>query len=454
MKKIFKIYLPALVIGLLFIGFIATTATSAPKEPGISLIRDEETEKFLKEITSPIFRSIGLDEDSVEIIIINDPAINAFVAGGQKVFINTGLIMESDEASSLVGVIAHEAGHIKGAHLVQKSASFENANIGMLAGYVLGLGSVIAGAPAEAGLAISAASQNIATRNALSYSRDYENAADAVALDVLKEIGVTPRGLIRILRKLVMKQKISGDIVDKYLLTHPVSEDRINFLENAIKSDPGIDKKTPQSTEDRFKKVKAKFYGYLADPRKTRSIYSGKSSDDALYALSIAYNKEARFSEADQLLKELMNRNPGDPYLYELAAQYQFERGHIAEAVLQYEKVSGMLPNSNLVKLNLANAMLAMEDANYYKKAIGVLKNIILREPRNIAAINRLGLAYGKLGQLGKSYLYLAEASIIAKDKENSKFYLAKAEQNVDKSSQDYLKFNELKKELGRLLED
>jgi predicted Zn-dependent protease len=166
-------------------------------------------------------------------------------------------------------------------------------------------------------LAISSVGQNIATRNVLSYSRDFENAADTGAIDVLKDIDISPRGLIKILRKLVMKQKISGDIVDKYLLTHPVSEDRINYLENAIKQHPEIDKKTPQAMEDEFKMVRAKFYGYLAEPRKTRSMYAGKTSDDAIYALSIAYNKEARFEEADKLLNQLISKDPTNPYLQE-----------------------------------------------------------------------------------------------------------------------------------------
>ncbi len=452
MIKTLKIrYVAAIFIALVYITMpFATYSQDRP----VSLIRDEETEKFIKEITTPIFRSIGLDENTIEIIIVNDSSINAYVAGGQKVFVHTGLIMEAEDASSLIGVLAHEAGHIKGAHLIQKDQTFENANIGMLAGYVLGLGSVIAGAPAEAGLAISSASQNIATRNVLSYSRDFENAADTVALDVLREIRISPKGLIKILQKLVMKQKILADVVDKYLLTHPVSEDRINYLQNALRQHPEIDKKTPEETERRFRKIRAKFYGFLATQKKTRSIYAGKNTEDALYALSIAYNKEARFEESDKLLGQLVSVNPNDPYLQELKAQYLFERGHIRKSVEQYKKVSTMIPGSNLIRLNLANAMIATEEKSYYKQAIDVLKAIIARESRNVGAVNRLGIAYGKLGQLETSYLYLAEAAIIAKDKENAKFLLAKAEKHVDKSSQSYLKFTELKKELGRLLED
>ncbi len=439
-----------IVLMLILLSFNATSST----KNAISLIRDDETESFLREVTTPIFRSIGLDENAVEIIIINDPSINAFVANGQKVFIHTGLIMEADDLPSLLGVLAHEAGHIKGAHLIQKSGNFQDINIGMIAGYVLGLGSVLAGAPAEAGLAISSAGQNIATRRALSYSRDYENAADAVALDVLREINITPLGLVKILRKLTAKQRIAGDIVDQYMLTHPVSEDRINYILNYVKNNPDVDKRASISAEEKFKRIRGKFYGFLANPKRTRGMFKRKNNAEAYYALAVAYHKEARFDESQAYLDKLINSNPNDPYYQELKGQFLFERGKIAEATNQYKKVIEMLPNSNLIKLKFANSLMAQGGKANLTEATTTLKTIIAREPKNIGAINRLGIAYGKLGQLDKSYLYLAESAIIAKDKNNSKFYLSKAEELVDNSSQDYLKFNELKKELGRLLEN
>ncbi|MDX1950074.1 MAG: M48 family metalloprotease [Rickettsiales bacterium] len=447
-KKIISKFLTCLIIILL--SFNASSST----QNAISLIRDDETETFLREVTTPIFRSIGLDENSVEIVIINDPSINAFVAGGQKVFIHTGLIMESDDLASLLGVLAHEAGHIKGAHLIQKSRNFEDINLGMIAGYVLGLGSVIAGAPAEAGLAISSAGQNIATRRALSYSRDYENAADAVALDVMREINITPLGLVKILRKLTAKQRIAGDIVDQYMLTHPVSEDRVNYILNYVKANPEVDKKTPDAQEAKFKRIRGKFYGFLANPKRTRGLYSRKATSDGYYALAVAYHKEARFDESQAYLNKLISQNPSDPYYQELKGQFLFEMGKIKEASKQYQKVTEMLPNSNLIKLKYANSLMAEGGKPSLLEAITILKTITARETKNIGAINRLGIAYGKLGMLDNSYLYLAESAILAKDKNNSKFYLSKAEQLVDKSSQNYLKFNELKKELGRLLEN
>lgn len=429
------------------------TQAQPPNEKPITLIRDDETEKFLKEISKKIFTAAGLDADSIEIIIVNDNSINAYVAGGQKLFVHTGLITRSQDAAGLIGVIAHETGHIKGAHIIQKGNNIKDASIGSIAGYVLGLGTVLAGAPPEAGMAIGTAGQNIATRNFLAYSRDYENAADTVALNVLKKIGISPRGLSGILRQLLQKQKISGDIADPYLLTHPVSEERINYVENFIKQNPGVDKPTPPALEEQFKRVKAKVMGFLEDPKVTRNYYQGQTGIDAIYARSIAFHKEAKFEDSRALVDSLIAARPQDPYFTELKAQFLFERGDINGSIDQYRKALNMLGNSPLVRLKLSESLLASKEQRNWQEATGQLKAILAQEPKNITALEKLGFAYGKLGKLGTSFLYLSESALIAENKTNSKKYLILAEQNIVKGSQDEVKLKELKKELDRLLD-
>lgn len=440
---------------LLILSFFCLVFASniACAEQAISTIRDDETEKLLKEIIDPIMRAIGLDPESIEIVIVNDPSINAFVSGGQRIFINTGLIAESDDVSTLIGVLAHESGHIKGAHIIQKGNDYEKANYGAIAGYVLGLGSVLAGAPPEAGLAISSAGQNIAMRNLLSYSRDYENAADTVALEVCKKIGVTPRGLVNLLRKLLSEQKISGDIVDKYMLTHPVSQERIKYIESYLDKNPGMDKPASADLQRRFLMVKAKIYGFLYDFKKTQQIYGGKDADEAYYALSILKHRKAKFAESDTYLNKLMAKYPDNYYLKELRAQFLFERGNVDGSISEYRKVLTKLDKSALIRLKLANALLNKKDSASYEEAASQLKAALLTEPRNISLVNQLGLAYGKLGKLGTSYLYFAESAIIANNLNNAKFYLRKAEANVEKGSVDFVKLTELKNELDRLLD-
>ncbi len=447
MKNKLKFLFIIIPICTLWFSFKAFSADS------ISLIRDDETEKLLKEVTEPIMRSIGLDPESIDITIVNDTSINAFVAGGQRVFIHTGLIAESDDISTVIGVIAHESGHIKGAHIIQKSNDYEVANIGAIAGYVLGLGSVLAGAPPEAGIALSSASQNIAMRNLLTYSREYESAADTVAMQVLKKMGVTPMGLVNLLRKLQSEQKIAGDIQDKYLLTHPVSEERINYLLEYIKKNPSIDKKPSADLEKRFKKVKAKVYGFLYPINKVIQLYGNKNTEEAYYAMAVVMHREAKFAESSKYLNKLLAIEPENPYYLELKAQFMFEKGDVLGSIDEYRKLVPKMSSSALIRLKLANALLNQKNPEAYEEAIENLKAGLVYEPRNISLTNQLGLAYGKLGKLGSSYLYFAESAIIAKNFNNTKFYLKKAEGYVDKSSQDFIKLTELKNELDRLLD-
>jgi predicted Zn-dependent protease len=430
---------------------ILTTSANASTQKSISLIRDDETENFLRDTSESVFSAAGLDPDSIKIIVVNDPSINAFVTAGQKLFIHTGLIMESEKAAGLIGVIAHEAGHIKGAHTIQKGENIKDAGIGSIAGYVLGLGTVLAGAPPEAGFAIGSAGQNIATRNFLAYSRDYENAADTVAVNILSKVGISPIGLVDILRELMRKQKISGDIVDQYMLTHPVSEERINFIMNYVKQNPESDRKTLEDLERRYERVRAKLIGFLETPQKTNLIYQGKNSDDAIYAKSIAFHKQGKFEESMTLLNSLISKNPEDRYYNELKAQFLFERGDIQASVNQYRKVLNIAPNSALVRLKLAEAMIATNNKSNIESAIGQLKAALTSEPKNYAIINKIGIAYGKLGDLGKSYLYLAESSIVIKNILNGRKYLALAEQTMQKNPENIIKLQELKKELDRL---
>jgi predicted Zn-dependent protease len=157
----------------------------------MSFIRDEETEKFLKDISQKVFKAAGLDPDSIKIIIVNENSINAFVAGGQKLFIHTGLITQSENVAGLIGVIAHETGHIKGAHIIQKDDKIKNASIGSIAGYVLGLEAFLPERRRKPAWR-SVRRDRTLREKLLSYSRDYENAADTVALSILKKINISP----------------------------------------------------------------------------------------------------------------------------------------------------------------------------------------------------------------------------------------------------------------------
>ncbi len=82
-------------------------------------IRDAEIEEFLRDVTIPIAKAADLNYNNIKIFIIKDSNINAFVSGGQNIFINTGLITKFKKPGAIIGVIAHEIGHIKAGHLAR-----------------------------------------------------------------------------------------------------------------------------------------------------------------------------------------------------------------------------------------------------------------------------------------------------------------------------------------------
>ena len=110
-----------------------------------SLLRDTEIEETLNDFTDPILRAGGLYPASVDIYLVNDPSLNAFVTRGQNIFLHSGLILEAENPNQLKGVIAHETGHIVGGHIVRSDYGNRSAYGSMLVAAGLGLAAILAG---------------------------------------------------------------------------------------------------------------------------------------------------------------------------------------------------------------------------------------------------------------------------------------------------------------------
>ena len=181
-----------------FLTLIFALFFAISSQASTSLIRDAETEKFLHEIADPIFAAANLEAKNINIYIVNDEEINAFVSGGQNVFINTGLIRKYKTPDALIGVIAHETGHIAAGHIARSSEEMKDANNTMLLSYLLGIGALIGGAP-DAGQAILLGGSQAAERLFLKYTRGQEEAADRHAAKYLIKLQYPADGLVELL---------------------------------------------------------------------------------------------------------------------------------------------------------------------------------------------------------------------------------------------------------------
>lgn len=395
-----------------------------------STIRDDETEAYLRTLANPVFEAAGLSKDSIQLFIVNDPGINAFVTGGQNMFLNTGLITRYEDPLVLTGVIAHEAGHIAGGHLIGKKAEAKQSAIQALGGTLLGIASVLAGADGSVGVAVSAASQNAALRNFLSYSRAHEQAADQAALNYLDQLALSPTGLAKLLDDLDKEMRLHGERPDPYLVTHPLSPARVSHIKAHMAQKAEAGGNLPPRVRGWHDRVVAKLKAFLEPPKKTLASYTDDSIPARL-ARAVAYHRkpdlDAALKEIDALISDFAN----DPYLHELRGQILFEHGEVAASVESYTAAHEMLPNAPMILLGLAIAHIAADGEGDLAKASGYLRRALTIEPKNPELWRQLAIAEGRQDRLGASYLAQAEYSLLRGEKDEAKQYLDLAKRHA-----------------------
>lgn len=424
----------ALAIGLVLVGSQASA---------ISLIRDAEIEGILADISEPLFASAGLDPDSVNIFIVNDNSLNAFVAGGQNLFIHTGLLQRAETLDQVSGVIAHEAGHIAGGHLTRLGQASQAAGTEALIGALLGAAAAVAGAP-QLGTAIIAGGATVAERNLLAFSRAQEQSADQAAIGYLYNAGLSPRGLLEFMEILQNQNLRINAEGSEFLRTHPLTRDRILFLEGEYERSPLRNEPTSPESIERHQRMKAKLDGFLGERARTWQEWTGDSMP-ARYARSISDYRSGRIDDALATLASLIEEAPDDPYLQELDGQILFESGRIDEAVEPYRMALAGLPDSALIRLGLARALMERGgDQADLQEAVDLLTRATQIEPFNPSMWRFLGIAHGRLGNQNEADLALAEAAILRGNRDDANLYLRRARQNIQSGDPGWIKLQDL----------
>lgn len=392
---------------------------------GLVLIRDAEIEDTLAAYAAPIFKAAGLPQEAVSIHIVQDPSLNAFVTGGMQLFVHTGLIQYSDDPTVLMGVFAHEIGHITGGHVMRRKEAMEQNTVGAAIGYVLGAASIAAGAP-QAGAAILSGSSHVATRNVLKHSRVHEQSADQAGLNYLQQAGISARGLLALLKTLNQREILYAAEIDPYAITHPLSQERMQHIEQTVATEnlPALS----DTVITRHKMLVAKLDGFLGEPRKTLEKYPAEGEPSGHYARAVAYHRMGNLAEALREIAALEATVSNDAYLHELKGQILFEHGKIQESIAAYESAVALKPDAPLLRLGLAQAQIASDDASLLNQAAQRLEKVVLTDSRNITAWHLLATAYGKSGKLAESYLALAEKSFLIGDLAETQKFIALSE--------------------------
>lgn len=361
-----------------------------PCAHALSIVRDTEVESVLNGYVRKIFSAAGLDPANAEVVLINDNSINAFVAGGQTIFVHTGLITNATNVDDVVFVLSHETGHIIGGHVVRGIEQLKNAQSTALISTVLGGLVAVAGGRPDAGMAVMMGGQGSALGLYLSYRQVEESSADRTAVDIMNKTGYSLIGFKNTMRQIEQTERLNASReAGTYLNTHPVTKDRIRDMERFTAN------AKPARQDAAFEMIKAKLIGFLYTPKKTREIYKGDALPDK-YALAIALYRDKKIPQSLQKIDELITLNPDNPFFYELKGQFLFETGRVDEAVRSYEKAVNLLPRAPLIRLALGQALTESEQKQAPEKAAFHLSRVVTQDAYIPEAWRLLAIAHGK----------------------------------------------------------
>ncbi len=459
------------------LAFAALLGIAAQPAAAQSILRDAETEALLQELVNPLVEAAGMPKGSVDVVLVHDSSINAFVAGGQRIYVHSGLINAADSANEVQGVLAHELGHITGGHVISGPQAAGNAMKIQVLSMLAGIAAALAGA-GDAGMAAMALGQQAAIGTYLSFSRTQEASADAASVHFLRCAGISGRGAVSFFKKLQnleFRYGYSQSDDAGFARTHPLTGDRISRLEADLKDDPAWGKPdadlvaefdvaptapeaearplaelgsncatTPLPTADlerRFQLAKAKLYGYLATPAQTlRSYPVHLTGEPARYARAYAYNKDSRLDEALAETDALIAAEPDNPYFLEIKGQILLESGKPVEALEPLRRATSLTGNNPLIASLFANALMATEDNTHLDEAEQVLKGAVGRDRENPAAWYQLGVVYGARGDIPRAQLASAEQQIMTGLPREALHNAESAERSLPQGTPDWIR--------------
>lgn len=398
------------------LALLASLVVAVQPAAAQSLLRDAETEQLLKDMLAPLVEASELEPGNVEIVLINDGSINAFVAGGQVIYVHTGLLSAADTANEVQGVLAHELGHITAGHAVRFEERTKAANGISLLSLLLGVGAVLAGA-GDAGMGVIMAGQQAAMSSFLSFNRDQEAATDLAGARYLSGAGISGKGMISFFEKLrgnEIRAGYSQAAEAAYGRTHPLTGDRIQVLRGLLEKDPAWNAVPDPDLQERLVRVKAKLYGYLAAPQSTlRSYPPTDTSIPAHYARAYAYHKDARVDLAVAETDALLAKEPDNPWFLELKGQVLLESGRPKEALVPLRRAVELTRAQPLIAGLLGHALIATEDPKNFAEAEGVLRASVQKDRYNPFAWYQLGVVYEARGDLPRARLASAEQQVM-----------------------------------------
>jgi predicted Zn-dependent protease len=408
----------------------------AQENKGPSLLRDTEIEQLLRDYTRPILRAANLEKQNIQVVIINEKAFNAFVADGRRIFVNYGALMQSETPNQIIGVLAHETGHLAGGHLAKMREQLAQAQTQMIIAMLLGAGAIAAGARsgngngglANAGAAAISAPQEVIKRTLLSYVRQQEENADRAGVKFLTATGQSAKGMYQTFKRFANDSLFAARDADPYLQSHPMPVERVAALEDLARSSPYWDKKDDPALQLRHDMMRAKTSAFM---ERQDTVYRRYPLSDtglpARYAHAISTYLHGDLNSALAQIDGLIQVQPNNPYFYELRGQALLERGKPADAIAPLRKAVQLANNAPLIEMLLGQALVASDNKAYTEEAIAILRAAVARETEAPIGYTQLAMAYGRKGDYAQADLASAQAAFLRGDNKTARDLASRA---------------------------
>ena len=414
---------------------VAPTMALAQQNKGPPILRDTEAEQLLRDYTRPILRAAGLEKQNIQMVIINDGTFNAFVADGRRIFVNYGAIMQSETPNQIIGVLAHETGHLAGGHLAKLREQLAQAQTQMIIAMLLGAGAMVAGARggsnnglANAGAAAVAAPQEVIRRTLLSYQRQQEENADRAGVKFLTATGQSAKGMYDTFKRFTDESLFAARGADPYLMSHPMPADRVAALAEIARSSPYWDKKDDAALQLRHDMVRAKISAFMERPDTVYRRYpQSNNSLPARYARAISTYLHGDLRSALAQIDGLIQAQPNNAYFYELRGQALLEGGRPAEAIAPLRRAVQLSGNAPLIEMLLGQALVATNNNAYTDEAINILRAAVAREGEAPIGYTQLAMAYGRKGDYAQADLASAQAAYLRGDSKTARELASRA---------------------------
>src|SRR6187397_363425 len=375
---------------------------------GMPIIRDAEIEQLLRDYAQPVLRAAGLAKQNVSVVVLSERSFNAFVMDGRHIFINAGALFDAKTPNEVIGVFAHETGHLAGGHLQRLREQLASAQTASIIALLAGLGAAVAGARAGAGgsdvgMAAIMAPQQAIMRTVLSYVRTQEDQADHAGVKFLNATGQSPRGMVDLFKRLSSESLFNSRYIDPYMQTHPMPAERVAALETVAKASPYWDRKDPPELQLRHDMMRAKLSGFLERPDTVARRYPANDhSLPARYARAISTYRNSDLRQAIAQIDSLIQAQPNNPYFYELKGQALLEGAKPAEAIEPLRHAIKLAPQPALIQILLAQALNAAHGGKSASEAITMLRTALAQEPESVDGYVQLAMAYGHKGDLAQ----------------------------------------------------